>query len=78
MTQTEETKVAVMQKQVEYITKQVDAIVEKLDNNYVTKEEHNHIVGRVVKVEDIINKLVWIIVTAVLSAILASVIIYTK
>lgn len=78
MTQTEETKVAVMQEQINYIKRQVDAIIDKLDNNYVTKEEHNHVVGRVIKVEEIINRLVWIIVTSVLSAILASVIIYTK
>jgi ABC-type bacteriocin/lantibiotic exporter with double-glycine peptidase domain len=78
MTQTEETKVAVMQEQINYIKTQVDAIILKLDNNYVTKEEYNHCVTRVVKVEEIINRLVWIIVTAFLSAILASVIIYTK
>ena len=78
MTQTEETKVAVMQEQINYIKDKVDEMVSKLDRNYVTKEEHAHIVGRVIKVEEIINRLVWIIVTAVLSALLASVIIYTK
>jgi len=78
MTQTEETKVAVMQEQINYIKKQVDAILIKLDNNYTTKEEHLFLEKRVVKVEEIINRIVWIIVTAVLSAILASVIIYTK
>lgn len=75
---TEETKVAVMQEQITYIRKQVDAIIDKLDNNYTTKEEHLYLEKRVVKVEDIINKLVWIIVTAVLTAILASVVVYTK
>lgn len=78
MTQTEETKVAVMQEQINYIKERVDEVIQKLDNNYVTKEEYAHCIGRVVKVEEIINRLVWIIVTAVLSALLASIIMYTK
>jgi hypothetical protein len=75
---TEETKVAVMQEQITYIRKQVDAIVNKLDNNYTTKEEHENLKERVVNVEEIIKRRVWIIVTSVLTAILASVIIYNK
>ena len=78
MTQTEETKVAVMQEQINYIKQQVDNIVLKLDNNYTTKEEHIHLDTRVKKVEEIISRLVWLIVTAFVSALLASVIIYTK
>jgi hypothetical protein len=74
----EETKVAVMQEQIIYIKKQVDTIVDKLDNNYVTKDELGHLESRVVNVEEIIRKIVWIIVTAFLTALLGSVIIYYK
>ena len=75
---TEETKVAVMQEQIVYIKKQVDTIVHKLDSQYVTKDEHEHLVHRVVGIEDIIKKVGWTIITAVIVAVLGSVIIITK
>lgn len=74
----EETKVAVMQKEISYIKERVDEAIRKLDNNYVTKVEYIGLEERVIKVEDIINRLVWIIVSAVLTAILASIIVVIK
>lgn len=66
----EETKVAVMQSQINYIAKQVDAIVIKLDNNYTTSEEHDTLKLRVSDIEVILARLNWIIITAVLGALL--------
>lgn len=46
----------------------------KLDNKYTTKLEHSELVERVVKIESIIQKLTWIIVVAVIGALLGLVI----
>lgn len=78
MTQTEETKVAVMQEQINYIKTQVDAIANKLDNSYTTKEEHLFLEKRTLNIENNLNKLAWIVITAVLMAVLGSVIISIK
>ncbi len=52
---TEETKVAVMQKQVEYVVKQVDDISKKIDDlgdKHPTKSEHTSLEKRVENLED--------------------------
>jgi len=74
----EETKVAVMQNQIEYIKKQVDTIVVKLDDNYVTKEQHITLEKRLANVEDILRRLNWIIITGVVGALLTLVITVAK
>lgn len=74
MGQTEETKIAVMQKEISYIKEKVDEVVSKLDNNYVTKDEHNGLEKKVDKIQGIIDRIVWIIITMVLGAVLALVI----
>ena len=74
MNQSEETKVAVMQKEISYIKERVDEAIRKLDNNYVTKEEHLNLEEKVDKIQEIIDRIGWIIITMVIGAVLTLVI----
>jgi hypothetical protein len=67
----EEIKVAVMQEQIGYIKTQVDTILLKLDTHYTSKEEHDQLEKRVSIIEANLNKIVWIILTAIILAALA-------
>jgi len=92
---TEETKVAVMQKEISYISKQVDTILLKLEENVRLHEAqmnrlqtemdkrfdgvHTRIdtkadQAEVDKINSVLSRINWIIITAVLGALLALII----
>jgi hypothetical protein len=78
MTHTEETKVAVMQEQIGYIKNQVDTIVKKLEENYVTQVEFDAMVlgyeKRISNLESNQNKLAWMIIGSVVVALIGLVV----
>lgn len=65
----QDTKIAIMQEQIGYISKQVDIIITKLDNNYVTVEEHESLREITKELQANQSKIVWLVITTVVATI---------